>query len=65
MIVPRCTRNTFCQTITKTSANDLLDKGKIRQNGQIFMTSRIPTPLVMPDNNMLLIGYCVWSGLMY
>ena len=30
--------------------------------GQV-MTSRIPTPLVMPDNNTLLIGYCVWSGL--
>ena len=26
------------------------------------MTSRIPTPLVMPDNNTLLIGYCVWKN---
>ena len=75
MIGPRCTRDTFCQTIAKTSANDLLDKGKFCQNGQIFkgadvlpqgrtsLTSRIPTPLVMTDNNTLLIGYCVWSGL--
>ena len=30
--------------------------------GQV-MTSRIPTPLIIPDNNTLLIGYCVWSGL--
>ena len=36
MIGPRCTRDTFCQTIAKTSANDLLDKGKFCQNGQIF-----------------------------
>ena len=67
MIGPRCTRDTCCQTIAKTSANDLLDKGKFCQNGQIFkgadvlkagqfMTSRIPTPLVMQDNNTLLIG---------
>ena len=32
MIGPRWTRDTFCQT----SANDLLDKCKFRQNGQIF-----------------------------
>ena len=36
MIGPRCTRDTFCQTIAKTSANDLLDKCKFCQNGQIF-----------------------------
>ena len=36
MIGTRCTRDTFCQTIAKTSANDLLDKGKFCQNGQIF-----------------------------
>ena len=70
MIGPRCTRDTFCQTIAKTSANDLLDKCKFCQNGQIFKGADVlpqgrtsPTPLVMPDNNTLLIGYCVWSGL--
>ena len=36
MIDPRCTRDTFCQTIAKTSANDLLEKCKFCQNGQIF-----------------------------
>ena len=36
MIGPCCTRDTFCQTIANTSANDLLDKGKFCQNRQIF-----------------------------
>ena len=36
MIGPRCTRDTFCQTIAKTSASDLSDKCKFCQNGQIF-----------------------------
>ena len=33
MIGPRCTRDTFCQTIAKTSANDL---GPIRTSGQVL-----------------------------
>ena len=37
MIGLRCTRDTFCQTIAKTSANDLLDKCKFCQNGQIII----------------------------
>ena len=65
MIGPRCTRGTFCQTIAKvrttcwTRANfvktDKSSKGPMSclKAGQ-FMTSRIPTPLVIPDNNTLL-----------
>ena len=37
----RCTRDTFCQTIAKTSANDLLDKGKFCQKGQIFKGANV------------------------
>ena len=36
MIGPRCMQDTFCQTIAKTSVNDLLDKGKFCQNRQLF-----------------------------
>ena len=75
LIGPRCTRDTFCHTIAKTSANDLLDKGKFCQNGQIFKGADVlprgrtihdkphSNAPRMPDNNTLLIGYCVWSGL--
>ncbi|KAL9970382.1 hypothetical protein ACROYT_G022746 [Oculina patagonica] len=75
MIGPRCTRDAFCQTIAKTSAYDLLDKGKFCQNGQIIKGAEVlprsrtfhdkshSHALVMPDNNALLIGYCVWPKL--
>ena len=53
------------RTTCWTRANfDKSSKGPMSclKAGQL-MTSRIPTPLVMPDNNTLFIGYCVWSGL--
>ena len=40
MIGPPCTRDTFCQTIAKTSANDLLDKGKFLSNRKNLQRGR-------------------------